>query len=65
MEEFSQDWRIYKVVMHNDPPLCQRWQLDSCISLNQFFDMLEFVDAYQAKRKLDDAKREAEAKKRK
>lgn len=65
MEEFSQDWRIYKVCMHNDPPLCQRWQLDTHISLTQFFDMLEFVDAYQAKRKIDKAKADAEAKKKK
>lgn len=51
--------------MHNDPPLCQRWQLDTHISLTQFFDMLEFVDAYQAKRKIDKAKADAEAKKKK
>ena len=63
-DEFSQDWKIYRVVTHELGGLHMLPLFDTSYSTKQLYDMLEQLDVYDAIKKIAHDRAKAEANKK-
>lgn len=67
MEQFSQDWSIFKVVTYDKPKLATKHELDTVYTVSDLYDFLEIIDTNDAIEKIAEqkAKNKAQAEKEK
>lgn len=62
-EEFSGDFNVLRLIMH-EPKICTYHELATVYSIDEFYDLLEYVEAQQVLREEAQKKAEVQNKKK-